>query len=212
METTKATRWAFTAYEQQWHLFQNRPPIIAEWGWQEEVCPDTGRHHYQGYIRTDRQVRMSQLIKLLPGVHLEIARNWQATVQYCKKSETAIDGTRHHETNGIASLSMAQALIRVARARPRDINLDFDTLEDYKKAYALEYDRATTTLLREDRNLVGLYSQPQYERAYIKWRKVWVEFAEAEQDEKTDRQTDNSPEPEVEEDTPAEKGLRLLPE
>lgn len=184
----KSTRWAFTAYENQWELF-NRPVTdpIAKWGWQEEVCPDSGRRHYQGYIQTTRQVRLSQLVKILPGVHLEIARNWDALVNYCKKDETAVDGTRFEATNPVRSMSMAQALIRVAsKVKPVFTGADSD-LDQIRKRNALEFDVAVAELLREDENLIGLYSQPQYERAYVKWRNVWLEKANS---EKTDRQTD----------------------
>lgn len=187
MEAVKSTRWSFTAYEEQWSLFAVVPTDpIQKWGWQEEVCPKTQRRHYQGYIQTNRQVRFAQLKKILPGVHLEVARNWQALVNYCKKAETAVDGTQQVVENPVKHLSMAEALIRVAEARP-DIHFSGNELpDDLRKKYVAEYDGAVATLLREDKNLIGLYSQPQYERAYVKWRSVWVGYA----DEKTDRQTD----------------------
>lgn len=186
----KTSRWSFTAYEDQWNLFQSMPAIIAEWGWQEEVCPKTQRKHYQGFVRTLRQVRFSQLRKALPGVHIEPAKNWDALVNYCKKEETAVAGTQVHEMTTIKSLTFAKALIKVAEHRPRNINFDScETIEDFKQKYAYEYERAVAELLEEDENLVGVYSQPQYERAYVKWRAVWVKKAES---EKTDRQTDKN--------------------
>lgn len=99
-QTDKSTRWAFTAYEAQWGLFNDMPPSIAEWGWQKEVCPETGREHYQGYLRTKQQVRLKSLVKDLPGVHFEIARNWSALTNYCRKDETAVSGTQVHQTSG----------------------------------------------------------------------------------------------------------------
>lgn len=98
-QTDKSSRWAFTAYEQQWSLFETISPGIAEWGWQEEICPDTNRKHYQGFIRTSQQQRFSWLKKLFPGVHLEVAKNWEALLQYCQKKQTAITGTSVHVTN-----------------------------------------------------------------------------------------------------------------
>lgn len=94
--TAKATRWAFTAYKDQWHLFREGsiPATLAEWGWNTEKCPETGREHYQGYLRTKQQVRLSQLKKLFPGVHFEIARNWEATKKYSGKEETRVPGTQ----------------------------------------------------------------------------------------------------------------------
>lgn len=200
MEESKTTRWAFTAYEEQWPLFESMPPLIAEWGWQQEVCPKTQREHYQGFIRTQRQMRFSQIRKLLPGVHIEAAKNWDALVNYCRKLDTAVEGTQVHEVTQNVSMSMAKALIKVALNRDRgavhkrriDAALN---LKELREAYAYEYDVAVGELLRQDENLVGIYSQPQYERAYTKWRRVWVEKAdalEAKESEKTDRQTDKT--------------------
>lgn len=203
MEAAKSTRWQFTAYEQQWSLFEAMPPIIVEWGWQQEVCPKTQRPHYQGYVRTGRQVRFSQLKKALPGVHLEPAKNWDALVNYCKKEETAVAGTQVHETTTFTSLSMAKALIKVAQNRP--LNVDFsrcETTKDVKDKYAYEYEVAVGVILEEDENLVGVYSQPQYERAYVKWRSVWVRKAES---EKTDRQTDKEEDSGVRQDEELEE-------
>jgi len=184
MESSKSQRWQFTAYEQDWECYKVMPEIVAEWGWQEEICPKTQRPHYQGYMRLKRQVRLAQLKKIFPTTHFEVARNWEALVNYCKKTDTAVEGTQHYAT-GTKYLSMSDALIKVAANRP---DIDFsrcEAPEDYKRLYIYEYDESVSGLLRADPNLVGIYSQPQYERAYVKWRPVWVEHSE-----KTDRQTD----------------------
>lgn len=186
MEASKTSRWAFTAYEAQWGLFAAMPPLIAEWGWQQEVCPKTERLHYQGYIRTARQVRFNQIKNTLPGVHIEPAKNWDALVNYCKKADTAVEGTQEHKVNEM-SLTMAQALIRVAEQRDKTIDYTTcDSVKDFREKYVYEFDTAVAKILLENENLIGLYSQPQYERAYVKWRNVWTKKA----DEKTDRQTD----------------------
>ena len=91
-QTDKSSRWQFTAYEDQWDLFKHMPPGIAEWGWQKECCPKTQKLHYQGYLRTAQQMRFTGLKKLLPGVHLEVAKNWDALINYCKKIDTRVEG------------------------------------------------------------------------------------------------------------------------
>lgn len=88
----KSTRWSFTAYEGQYSvidaLAQQRHELIAEIGWQDEVCPKTQKKHRQGYVRTVRQCRFKQLSTVMPGIHLEVAKNWNALVAYCRKTET----------------------------------------------------------------------------------------------------------------------------
>lgn len=183
--TIKSTRWAFTAYEDQWCLFETAPPLVAEWGWQIEIAPNTGRKHYQGYLRTTRQVRFSQITDMFPGVHFEVARNWNATVAYCKKTETAVDGSQQHATFQTKQMSMAQALIRLTRYRPTIDDSRCETDDDFNRLYKREFEIAVRDIVRQDENLIALYTQPQYLRAYVMCRNVWVEKAE-----ETDRQTD----------------------
>lgn len=89
----KTTRWAFTAYEGQWSLFDVMPPSVNKWGWQTEICPDTGREHWQGYMQLKQQQRFSWMRKNFPGLHVSVAKNWDALVNYCKKEPTRKEGT-----------------------------------------------------------------------------------------------------------------------
>lgn len=194
----KTTRWAFTAYEGQWDLFKTPPDIVAEWGWQTEICPETQRPHYQGYIRTQRQVRFTQIQQALKGVHVKPAREWHKLLNYCKKPETAVPGTQVHQEFPREYLSMADALIKIAANRPTD--LDFSkcqSVKEFRELYELEYWQSSAAILKIDKNLVGLYSQPQYLRAYVNYRSVWVDY------EKQERQTDRQTEPKDEGETEA---------
>jgi len=83
-----ATNWQMTVYEGQYQLLDKMPPGVKAWGWQDEICPDTGRKHRQGYVQLTRQQRLSFLRKILPGVHVEIARNIQDLILYCSKEAT----------------------------------------------------------------------------------------------------------------------------
>ena len=52
-----------------------------------------------------RQQRASAVVKILPGVHVEIARDWTALVNYCRKKDTRVEGTEQvHRTNSIPTL------------------------------------------------------------------------------------------------------------
>lgn len=190
MESNKSTRFAFTAYESQWSLFEVMPKEVAEWGYQQETCPKTNRLHYQGYLRTKTQVRISQLIKLFPGVHFEVARNWAATVLYCKKAKTAVEGTQVSQQNPNQPMGMAEVMELIASNRDveiidrqtdkcNDMEYKGDYNKDMEKAYREEYWSAVNMVLPERPGLIAYLSQPNYERAWVKTRKVWI-----------DRQTD----------------------
>lgn len=179
-QTDKTTRWAFTAYEDQWSLFTVMPDLIAEWGWQTEICPDTQRPHYQGYLRTKRQVRFSQIKTILPGVHIEQARDWNKLLNYCKKSDSAVAGSQIHASNPSKAMTMAQALVRIANNLPY-LHIDFFNCDDPESAVENrnknEFWSSVNEILKEDPDAVGLYTQPQYLRAWMNTRDVWIELA-----------------------------------
>ena len=95
--TEKSTRWQFTAYEPQYAMISQCPPGVHKIGFQDEVCPTTNRNHRQGYIQLKEQQRFSWMRKVFPGLHVEIARNWQALVAYCKKEATRAEGAKFTE-------------------------------------------------------------------------------------------------------------------
>ena len=102
--TEKSTRWQMTVFEGQFPLLEVMPPIVAEWGWQDEICPNTQKIHKQGYLRTYKQQRFAAMKAALPGVHIEVARDWLKLINYCKKTESAVEGTQVNEKNDIPSL------------------------------------------------------------------------------------------------------------
>lgn len=63
--------------------------------WQEEMAPDTGRIHYQGYIELNKAQRISGVKKLLSDstMHLEQRRgNREGARAYCMKDDSRTDG------------------------------------------------------------------------------------------------------------------------
>ena len=192
----KTSRWAFTAFKGQWSLFEVMPELIAEWGWQTEECPDTKNLHYQGYIRTKRQVRFNQLHTVLPGVRLSAAINWAALLNYCKKKETAISGTQVHQVSTSMSLSMADALILMARNMPyiQPLTLEQWSEDLHKKRLDNEFWTIVNDILLQKPNTVALWTQPQYYRAWVNTRKTWIALClESPDIDETDSQTDTLP-------------------
>ena len=110
-QTDKSTRWQMTVYEEQWNLLSALPHQFAEWGWQDEICPKTQKLHRQGWFRTKTQMRFSQVRQVLPGVHIEIARDWNKLRNYSLKKESAVEGTQVHEVSNLYNqYSYAEAL------------------------------------------------------------------------------------------------------
>lgn len=190
----KSTRWAFTAYESQYTLFTDTmDPLIVEYGYQKEVCPETTREHYQGYLRTARQVRLNQLRNLLPGVHLEIARDWNRLRNYCKKKDTSIEGSQKEFKNKTQYKKMFEYLDGVAQRLPEmdkmyietafrlwtNKNEDGDLTDEQlttKKLNCLKqmYWKSVNLILEDEPESISIYSNPQFERAWVNTYKVWL--------------------------------------
>lgn len=190
-QTDKTTRWAFTAYEDQFGLFDKIPDKVKEWGWQTEICPTTERKHYQGYILTRTQQRHKAMRDMFPGVHIEVAREWNALVNYCKKIDTAIEGTQKHEVNERKYLQFADALVNVAKCYidPHMSHAHRLRLAPSDEAVALSkitpeqletkaFDEAVCQLVEAQPNDVSLYTNPQIKRAWIMCKSVWLRMAQ----------------------------------
>lgn len=188
-QTDKSSRWAFTAYEDQYGLVDDmsKSSTIAEYGFNPEVCPETGRKHRQGYLRTKNQVRFSALKKEFPGIHIEVAKNWEALKNYCKKEETREEGQKSFSGTGgkESPLTMAAALIKLcsyADPKPiiimnhptrRDGQDVFEDVWNYEYDVKAQYVSAVKNWIKINPNIIALVTQPQYKSAYFDF---WQDF------------------------------------
>jgi len=194
-QTDKSSRWSFTAYEDQYGLVDDmsKSATIAEYGWNPEICPETGRKHRQGYLRSKNQVRFSALKKEFPGIHFEVAKNWEALKNYCKKEETREQGKSSFSGTGGKEipLTMAQALIKLcsyADPKPLMLEIPVSRIGPDGKEIPLhtklewsygEYDvkaqyvSAVKNWIKVNPNIIALVTQPQYKSAYYDF---WLDF------------------------------------
>jgi len=61
---------------------------------QQEICKDTGRRHWQGYVEMRERQQLSFMKLVDPTAHWEVRRGTQEeAIKYTKKSDTAVAGT-----------------------------------------------------------------------------------------------------------------------
>lgn len=177
--TEKSSRWQMTVFEEQFKLLEVMPHMVAEWGWQDEISPTTGKLHKQGYIRTTQQMRFAAMRKVFPGVHLEVARDWNKLLNYCKKKDTAVADTQVHEKNDIPSLftyseELANRLAEQQRLRKVDYNdVDLMVRKDIESGR---------------KGIEWIATNPQF---ITTWKKYWYEMIIRARYPQTDRQTDD---------------------
>lgn len=189
METVRGSWWLITINnptELDRQTFSNPPPRWLRMAKGQDEIGENGTLHIQAALNT-QQVRMSQIKQWLPRAHIELARNAAAVANYVSKDRTSVPDTQfeynHVNETGNGSLTMAQVMMLLAEyAYPNseitklagEIGVDerprYKTVEEI---YKVEYWDSVNMLLTQNENLVALLTQPQYERSWIKTRKVW---------------------------------------
>jgi len=53
---------------------------------------EEGTEHYQGFVYFDKLVSFKQLKEMLPTAHIEKAKSIEASIKYCKKEDSRVDG------------------------------------------------------------------------------------------------------------------------
>jgi len=83
--------YVVTAEDLNWEILHPNCRYLV---WQEEVCPDTGRIHWQGYVEFFRSQRMAAVKKIFGDtVHVEPRRGTaQEADDYCSKDDTRLPG------------------------------------------------------------------------------------------------------------------------
>lgn len=167
----------------------NLPTYVKSVRLQDEVG-EQGTLHIQAAVNT-LQVRLSAIKQWLPRAHIEVARNRDALLNYVQKEETAVAGTQ--KVVQADYMRMDQALKAIA-----EYEMDYTEwtkrvpLQKQIKDGAFEkeeYWAAVKEILRKFPTSVGLFTNPQMERAWVKTRTVWIELL------KKDRQTDSQKSP-----------------
>lgn len=182
MPSDKSTRWSVTAFAAHTYaaldeIRQNGHPLIAEIGWQDEICPETKKPHRQGYCRTVRQVRLEQLKGVIPGAHLEVAINWIALKdKYCTKEETRDPSGEQVRVQFARPMRLHEMLIEVAR----EINNDCKRLGETLSSLDRQTDRRILLRFLRDYSHNLVRSHPEYATVLCRQdaRDAWCEFIE----------------------------------
>lgn len=198
MDTVRGSWWLVTINnptELDRQTFTNPPPRWLRLAKGQDEIGENGTLHIQAALNT-QQVRMSQVKQWLPRAHIELARNANAVANYVSKDRTAVPDTQfeyNHVDNGNGALTMAQVMMMLAEYAFTNSQItalsnktNANGLPVYRIAeeiYKVEYWDAVGMMLTQNENLVALLTQPQYERAWVKTRKVWL--IKLEQDRQT---------------------------
>lgn len=103
--------WCFTSYVGQDVLPSELTPELSYLTYQREICPETGREHWQGYLELTSRQRLQGAKRVLrdPAAHLE-PRKGTATQasEYAQKEDTRKEGTSPVEVGHRSSVTQGQ--------------------------------------------------------------------------------------------------------
>lgn len=183
--TERASWWSITINnptEVDRDALRNPPTFVKLVKCQDEVG-ENETLHIQGCVNTT-QVRFSQMKNWLQRAHIEVARDKSALLKYVEKTDTAVDGTQF--TNKPEFLTTAKALRKLAKAYERPSEEDIGNRPD--TAIKRAYWRAVRVIIKDEEELISLYSRPDLFRAWENTWEVWLAKVEEDLDRQTDRQ------------------------
>lgn len=169
---------------------KEHPSFVKMVKYQDEIG-EQGVLHIQAAVQTT-QVRFSAMKKWLPRAHIEVARNKQALLNYVEKADTAVPNTQ--VVIQADYLSMDSALKAIAEHKMDWYEWSQGVGRNNVKEHAFEkyeFWNAVKKILREKPKAVGLFTNPQLERAWVHTRSVWIDLLE--KDRQTDRQNASLP-------------------
>ena len=85
-QTDKSSRWGFTAYEDQYHLLEKMPRALPNGDGKRKFVRNKSPPS-AGISSAPVATKVCMVEKIFPGVHIEVAKNWDALVNYCKKKK-----------------------------------------------------------------------------------------------------------------------------
>jgi len=168
----KATHWNTALFDEittkdgrkitgQWELVKKLPDFVKDIRYQEEICPDTGKHHLQIHVQCHKQQRLSALTGWIKHT------NWRPvtskehiahSIAYTSKKETAVPGTHVH-AQGEQYLQFHEILLEIAKQH-----------DGVYSAEATSWEVLTGRLIIQDPRWANKLANPALKKSWDWWK------------------------------------------
>jgi hypothetical protein len=142
-----------------------------------ETCPTTGRVHFQGHVVCRSQQRFSAIKKWLPTAHIEPARNFNASIQYALKKDTA-SGDKTERQNATPYVTTRMAMEKLVVKCKALCECQFFMPGKGKTECHLDekedFWHRVRAILMDEPDLAGLYARPDIYRLWSNTKSVWI--------------------------------------
>lgn len=151
--TTKTRRWCITSFEADMPKIDEKFINYSICG--KEVCPSTGKQHWQCYFEFKNPRAFSGIQKTFPGSHIEVAKgNGSSNQKYCSKEGNFIEvgalstqGERTDINTVTLMIKDNKSLIDIIDAAPVEVikfNRGIKLLIDERDKHLRQKDRIIT--------------------------------------------------------------------
>lgn len=168
---SRARNYCFTSYDVEIKIVPD--PVVRYYVYQQEVCPETGRKHWQGYIEFHTAVRYSSVKAIIgdPKVHLEKRKgSAKQASDYCKKADSAVPGSQvewgkmAHQGERIDIHEALDDIRNGVQSEAHDV-----FLLRYPRGYQCVRDKYDIPPRRDDIKLVYVYGPPRCGKSRYAW-------------------------------------------
>lgn len=169
---SRSRAWCVTSYDENAPDFKTLIPKLKYFIIGDEVCPTTGRHHWQCYFYSANPIRFETLKAKLPGAHLAPAKGTpQQNKDYCSKESV------HDEYGELPAQGKRTDIGEFLAVALSGKRLDASVISDFPEQFAKyhrAYDRALLAVHEEKKEhsaievlvLIGPSGSGKTKRAY----------------------------------------------
>jgi len=163
-----STWWSVTAFNDEIIRCEDKdsyPPFVRQLLGGREICPKSGREHYQGALQCTSAMRRKQIKSWLPTAHLEQSKKTVALKQYAMKPETA-SGEKLVNINENPFLS-ADKICELIAEKVQENYSQTDSQTD-------RFWFGVRKILTSRPQMAGQLMNPSLRNFYIKTESVWA--------------------------------------
>lgn len=178
-QTDKATHWNAAVFEvdDNWSRLDAPPPsFIKEVVRKKEICPTTGKEHYQIHVVCHRQVRLTQMRSYIPKTKWTPVRGDEYiknSIAYISKAETTAPGAKVETIQGEAYFRLHQLLQELAKYSEPETNIML-SLDVNPKRSPNGWVYITRRLLMKNICWADKLSNPTLRRMWEDWGSLFI--------------------------------------
>jgi len=173
-----ATHWKTAIFDtgDNWAILTAPPPsFIKKVIYKKEVCPTTGKEHYQTHVICNAQQRLTRLCKWISQTKWfavfgeDHIRN---SINYISKTETTAPGALVHEVEGDKYLQFHEILLEVAK----QLTIYDAAVENGKEFLSRrDWPLLSSRLVRQDLKWANKLSNPALHKCWTLWGEVFLD-------------------------------------